>query len=91
MTASDDNTHPLHRRKRKGYRLTGAWSVHLKGEGFHVNHVHPEGWISSAFYVDVPKDTTNREDKAGWIAFGKPPFAVPDKSRLTLPFDVVPA
>ena len=124
----EDNTHPLHRRKRKRYRLTGAWSVHLKGEGFHVNHVHPEGWISSAFYVDVPQDTAERKDKAGWIAFGKPPFAAPDNtgkplnaahmiapapgrlvlfpsymwhgtvplpegetSRLTLPFDVVPA
>lgn len=72
-----DSTHPLFARRRKAYRLTGAWSVHLQGEGFHVNHVHPEGWISSAFYVDVPKDTAERKDKAGWIAFGKPPFAVP--------------
>ena len=124
----DDAAHPLMRRKRASYRLTGAWSVHLRGEGFHVNHVHPEGWISSAFYVDVPKDTESRKDKAGWIAFGKPPFDVPGKdgrslgaehmiapasgrlvlfpsymwhgtvalpegnhSRLTLPFDAVPA
>ena len=124
----DDSSHPLLRRKRESYRLTGAWSVHLRGEGFHVNHVHPEGWISSAFYVDVPKDTESRKDKAGWIAFGKPPFdvlgkdgrplgaehmvapapgrlvlfpsymwhgtvALPEgeQSRLTLPFDAVPA
>ena len=124
----EDKTHPLFGRRRKAFRLTGAWSVHLKGEGFHVNHVHPEGWISSAFYVDVPKDIAKRKDKAGWIAFGKPPFTVPgpngkslgaahmvapaagrlvlfpsymwhgtvplpegDVSRLTLPFDAVPA
>ncbi len=80
----DDNSHPLHSRKRKGYRLTGAWSVHLKGEGFHVNHVHPDGWISSAFYVDVPDDTQARQDKAGWIAFGKPPFEAVDKSGKSL-------
>ncbi len=124
----DDKAHPILRRRRASHRLTGAWSVHLSGQGFHVNHVHPEGWISSAFYVEVPKDTAKREDKAGWIAFGKPPFSVvgvdgkrlnaehmiaPDagklvlfpsymwhgtvalpegtSSRMTLPFDVVPA
>ncbi len=124
----DDKTHPVLRRRRGSHRLTGAWSVHLSGQGFHVNHVHPEGWISSAFYVEVPKDTAQREDKAGWIAFGKPPFSVlgvdgkrlnaehmiapnagklvlfpsymwhgtvalPEggSSRMTLPFDVVPA
>ena len=80
----DDETHPLYSRKRKGYRLIGAWSVHLKGEGFHVNHVHPAGWISSAFYVDVPKDTHSRKDKAGCIAFGKPPFAALDKNGKPL-------
>lgn len=80
----DDDSHPLHRRKRKSYRLTGAWSIHLKGEGFHVNHVHPKGWISSVFYVDVPKDTLARKDKAGWIAFGKPPFTVLGKNGKPL-------
>ncbi len=72
----DDDTHPLFGRRRKNFRFSNAWSVRLQGEGFHVNHMHPEGWISSAFYVDIPKDTTTRKDKAGWIAFGKPPFTV---------------
>ncbi|WP_371396947.1 putative 2OG-Fe(II) oxygenase [Fretibacter rubidus] len=76
----EDAEHPLFRRKTKGYRLTGAWSVRLSGQGFHVNHIHPEGWISSAFYVQVPKGTDTRKDKAGWIKFGEPPFAVPGMS-----------
>ena len=70
----EDEMHPLYGRRRNNYRLSGAWSVHLEGEGFHANHIHPEGWISSTFYIDVPGDTAQRKDKAGWIAFGKPPF-----------------
>lgn len=72
----DDPSHPLTRRRLENYRLTGAWSVNLSGEGFHVNHMHPEGWVSAAFYVDVPKGMEGRKDKAGWLAFGKPPFTV---------------
>lgn len=118
----EDTDHPLFRRKRKAYRLTGAWSVKLSGQGFHVNHIHPEGWISSAFYIDVPKETASSPDKAGWIKFGEPPFKVPGmgydhvvapragmlvlfpsymwhgtipitdgSTRITLPFDAVPA
>ena len=70
----EDEMHPLYGRRRNNYRLSGAWSVHLEGEGFHANHIHPEGWISSTFYIDVPGDTAQRKDKAGWLAFGKPPF-----------------
>ncbi len=69
--------HPLTRRNHHTYRITGAWSVHLTAGGFHVNHVHPEGWISSAFYVDVPEGLEADPDKKGWIKFGEPPFAVP--------------
>ena len=71
---------PLERRNTGKYRLTGAWSVMLKAGGFHVNHVHPEGWISSAFYVDVPSGTGTDPDKKGWIKFGEPPFKVSGQS-----------
>ena len=76
----NDAEHPLFRRKTNGYRLTGAWSVRLSGSGFHVNHIHPEGWISSAFYVQLPEGTDTHKDKAGWIKFGEPPFKVPGMS-----------
>ena len=71
------NDHPLTRRNNGAYRLSGAWSVKLSGDGFHVNHVHPEGWISSAFYVDVPDGTQEDPEQKGWIKFGEPPFKVP--------------
>lgn len=112
--------HPLLRRNLGDYRIQGAWSVRLKENGHHVNHVHPRGWISSAYYVDLPK-YMNATDQQGWIKFGEPnlkinqaaehyvqpkvgrlvlfpsymwhgtvPFTGPE-TRMTLPFDVVPA
>jgi uncharacterized protein (TIGR02466 family) len=57
--------------------MTGCWSVRLGKEGFHVNHVHPEGWISSAYYAEVPSEVADTEAKSGWIKFGEPRFPVP--------------
>ena len=51
-----------------GYTVAGAWSVRLNRQGHHVDHVHPEGWLSSAFYIRLPK-APGRE---GWIKFGEP-------------------
>ena len=66
--------HPLTARNTGNYRIAGAWSVKLHGGGWHVNHVHPEGWISSAYYASVPEETANDEKRAGWIKFAEPPF-----------------
>ncbi len=68
------DTHPLTARNTGDYRIAGCWSVRLHGGGRHVNHVHPEGWISSAYYVAVPGDVDDESEKAGWIKFGEPPF-----------------
>jgi len=40
--------------------ITGAWSVQLYRGGFHVNHFHHQGWISSAYYVSVPDEVKGR-------------------------------
>jgi len=69
MGKGDD---PLRRRNTGAYRFNGSWSVRLRTDGFHQNHVHPRGWISSACYITLPDrraDTTNRE---GVLAFGEP-------------------
>ena len=68
------NDHPLTARNTGDYRINGAWSVRLRSGGWHVNHVHPEGWISSAYYVLVPEDTKTDDNRAGWIKFAEPPF-----------------
>ncbi len=51
-----------------GYQLSGAWSVRLNSQGYHTDHVHPEGWLSSAFYIRLPQG----EGREGWIKFGEP-------------------
>jgi len=68
-------TDPEHRflsRCTGRWRYADSWSSRLRDTGFHTNHVHPHGWISSAYYVQVPAvcaDTTRRE---GWLRFGLP-------------------
>ena len=53
----------------QNYTVASAWSVRLNSGGFHINHVHPEGWISSAFYVRTPGGLKNSE---GFLKFGEP-------------------
>jgi uncharacterized protein (TIGR02466 family) len=65
---------PLRRRNTFDYRIKGAWSVRLQPGGFHRDHFHPEGWLSSAFYVETPEAALESEDRQGWIRFGQPPF-----------------
>lgn len=74
-----DLSHPLTMRNdsRARSRFTGAWSVRLKRRGHHVNHFHPDGWISSAYYVEVPPETTDPVARSGWIKFGEPRYEVP--------------
>ncbi|HJU27336.1 MAG TPA: tetratricopeptide repeat protein, partial [Rhodanobacteraceae bacterium] len=63
---------PLRDRNTGRYRLKGAWSVRLGPNGFHVNHFHPEGWLSSACYIKLPSAIgLGRE---GWLQFGEPAF-----------------
>lgn len=76
MGAPDPN-HPWSGRKTGGFRLSGAWSVKLKANGFHVNHMHPAGWISSAYYVSLPKVMQAGADQQGWIKFGEPRLPTP--------------
>lgn len=68
--------HPLTRANAGAIRFTGAWSVLLKRNGFHVNHVHPDGVLSSAYYVEVPPETQDPALKSGWIKFGEPRYPV---------------
>ena len=50
---------------------TGCWSVRLRPNGFHTDHVHPRGWLSSACYIQVPK-AVKSGGREGWIKFGEP-------------------
>jgi len=72
-----DRQHPLSSRNQGAAKMSGAWSVQLRREGFHVNHVHPQGWISSAYYVSVPPEVNDETLMSGWIKFGETRYPVP--------------
>lgn len=55
------------------YQVRGAWSVRLRANGFHLNHYHPRGWLSSACYIDLPAAMGDHGTE-GWLQFGKPAF-----------------
>ncbi|WP_419826551.1 2OG-Fe(II) oxygenase family protein [Sphingomonas sp.] len=68
-----DPDHPLLRRRRdRRTRFSGSWSVRLADTGFHANHNHPAGWISSALYVALPAKREGDPPQAGWLTLGQP-------------------
>lgn len=71
LSAGDD---PLRSRNLGGFRVFSTWSISLPPKGFHVNHVHPEGWLSSACHLRLA-DPDPDNDKAGWLKFGEPGVA----------------
>ena len=81
-----NSAHPFWQRHVAGTQaadivFSGAWSVRLSAQGFHTNHMHPKGWISSALYIAVPDEVSGGTDDAGYIQFGAPE----DKLGLDLP------
>ncbi len=63
----------LRRRNGGGHRIDEAWSVRLRPQGFHVDHIHPNGWLSSAFYAEVPPQVETTDQHEGWLRLGEPP------------------
>jgi Flp pilus assembly protein TadD len=67
-----DGTDPLRRRNNRAYRFNGSWSVRLRASGFHHNHVHPRGWISSACYIELPGSMADAATREGVLTFAEP-------------------
>lgn len=77
-----DPRHPtLSARRDRIPRFSGSWSVRLQGQGFHANHVHPAGWLSSALYIGLPESMDASDAHAGWLVLGEPQAEL----GLTLP------
>ena len=86
---------PLRRRNTGRYELQGAWSVRLRPHGFHIDHVHQLGWLSSACHIELPAAVEQSADHQGWLKFGQPGvatqpalpaehFVKPEPGRLVL-------
>lgn len=69
-----DPRHPFLRHRPEQIRFTGSWSVKLGGSGHHNNHLHPQGWLSSVFYVAIPDSAQLGPMPAGWLTLGVPPM-----------------
>ncbi|RBP53294.1 tetratricopeptide repeat protein [Arenicella xantha] len=95
----DDLNHPFLSRKREQFDFSGSWSVKLRANGFHVNHVHPEGWISSSCYITIPRgmhesssididpETESVDvaaDNQGCIKFGESPLQLGDRDVIEM-------
>jgi tetratricopeptide (TPR) repeat protein len=76
-----DDSHPLRGRTSPRWRYSDSWSVRLRSSGFHTNHVHSHGWISSCYYVALPPVMTQASGQCahrdGWISFGTPDIDIP--------------
>jgi len=77
-----DDKHPFLSRRARDFRYSGSWSSRLRDCGFHVNHIHPQGWISSCYYVAVPRAVDDEQERQGWIKFGEPTFNVALKDPI---------
>lgn len=73
----------------RGLRFSGVWSVRLGSGGRHTNHVHPRGWLSSAYYVDLPPEVAKAGSEAGRLQFGEP--GLPTTPKLPPEYAVTPA
>ncbi len=78
----DDARHPLLSRRARDFGYAGSWSSRLRDCGYHTNHIHPEGWISSCYYVALPGAVADEEKRQGWIKFGEPALDVPLKDPV---------
>ena len=76
-----DPNHPFLSKKSEKFWISGSWSVKLTSGGFHVNHVHPEGWISSSLYVKLPSTPlcTDSDKNEGCIGFGQSSMLLVEK------------
>jgi Tfp pilus assembly protein PilF len=66
--------HPVGQEGRDNWRYTGMWSVKLRQAGYHDNHVHNAGWLSSACYVELP----DLKGEEGWFKLGEPGLKLPE-------------
>lgn len=79
--------HPTLITERHPQRIAGSWSVRLFGSGYHSDHVHSQGWISSALYIALPGTIGTAgpgEDTSGWLSLGECRELVPGLKPLKL-------
>ena len=67
-----DPAHPYLATRPTDWRMV-MWGNILQAQGYQAPHIHPDGWVSGVYYVELHDDTDtpgHRQD--GWIEFGQP-------------------
>jgi uncharacterized protein (TIGR02466 family) len=54
--------------------ILNSWALTVRHDGHEAWHIHPDGWISGVYYVQVPKILPNGTPPPGAIEFGFDPF-----------------
>lgn len=58
------------------------WATVLDRQGHQSAHIHPSGWLSGVYYVQVPEVVSEGDTgHSGWIEFGNPPDHFPAPKR----------
>lgn len=80
----NDPAHPAVAHMPDHYKLT-SWGVVMNDRGHERAHIHPKGWLSGVFYVQLP-DVINDPAKhpEGWLEFGRPTADLHVQSPLHL-------
>lgn len=79
----DDPSHPVTARITGNFHFSGSWSVKLFKDGFHSNHVHPEGWLSMCTYLSIPEQVNEHDpEQKGWIKFGETSLALGEREQI---------
>ena len=67
-----DPNHPYLAHRPSEFKLM-MWSVVMDSQGHQLSHMHPDGWVSGVYYVELPgKMHSATADQEGWIEFGRP-------------------
>lgn len=77
----DEPDHPFLGRSRNQVRLVAQAQI-LESQGYLLSHIHPGGWISSAYYLAVPDAVSEGDEQAGWLEFGRPTAEIKTDARL---------
>jgi uncharacterized protein (TIGR02466 family) len=71
-TLPRDASHPYLAHRPSEFKYT-MWSVVMDSQGHQLAHMHPDGWVSGVYYVELPENLhTATDTQEGWIEFGRP-------------------
>ena len=72
LAAAGQGSHPVmaYASERMSLRV---WGTVLEAGGRQASHLHPLGFVSGVYYVQLPAGMATADHRAGWLTFGTPP------------------